>query len=155
MADFTIAIANRSDIDVIAPMFDLYRQFYEQAPDLKLASAYIAQRIQRDESIILVAKDRVGAGLGFCQLYPTFCSVQAAPIYTLYDLFVRENCRQRGIGRALLLAAESHAKLNAVQRMDLTTAKDNTAAQALYESIGWVRDEVFYTYNRHTAAANE
>jgi len=33
-------------------------------------------------------------------------------------------------------------------RMDLTTAKTNHAAQALYESLGWVRDEVFFAYNR-------
>lgn len=34
------------------------------------------------------------------------------------------------------------------RRMDLTTAKTNRAAQSLYESLGWVRDEVFWAYNR-------
>ena len=34
---------------------------------------------------------------------------------------------------------------------DLTTAKTNLPAQALYESMGWIRDEVFYTYNRDLA----
>jgi len=32
--------------------------------------------------------------------------------------------------------------------MDLTTAKTNLPAQSLYEALGWVRDEVFYAYNR-------
>jgi ribosomal protein S18 acetylase RimI-like enzyme len=32
--------------------------------------------------------------------------------------------------------------------MDLTTAKTNLQAQALYESLGWLRDEVFLTYSR-------
>jgi len=32
--------------------------------------------------------------------------------------------------------------------MDLTTARDNQRAQALYESLGWVRDQVFLSYNR-------
>jgi ribosomal protein S18 acetylase RimI-like enzyme len=32
--------------------------------------------------------------------------------------------------------------------MDLTTARSNHAAQALYESLGWVRDEVFLAYAR-------
>jgi ribosomal protein S18 acetylase RimI-like enzyme len=33
--------------------------------------------------------------------------------------------------------------------MDLTTAKTNLAAQSLYQALGWVRDEVFYAYNKH------
>jgi ribosomal protein S18 acetylase RimI-like enzyme len=32
-------------------------------------------------------------------------------------------------------------------RMDLTTAKNNVKAQSLYSSLGWVRDDVFYTYS--------
>ena len=148
MVNFEISIAGHSDIDTIAPMFDLYRQFYSQEPNLNLASAYIAQRILRNESIIFLAVNGSGFGLGFCQIYPTFCSVEAMPIYVLYDLFVRPDARYLGVGRELLLAAEAHAKSNNIARMDLNTAKSNISAQALYESLGWVRDEVFYTYNR-------
>jgi ribosomal protein S18 acetylase RimI-like enzyme len=32
--------------------------------------------------------------------------------------------------------------------MDLTTARSNHAAQALYESLGWKRDDVFLAYSR-------
>ena len=35
--------------------------------------------------------------------------------------------------------------------MDLSTARDNTAAQALYESLGWVKDEVFLYYTQRVA----
>jgi ribosomal protein S18 acetylase RimI-like enzyme len=31
--------------------------------------------------------------------------------------------------------------------MDLATARTNTEAQALYESLGWKRDETFFVYN--------
>jgi ribosomal protein S18 acetylase RimI-like enzyme len=86
--------------------------------------------------------------LGFCQLYPTFCSVIASPIYVLYDLFVRPEARKSGAGKALLIAAEQHAAQNGYARMDLTTAKTNLPAQSLYESRGWVRDEVFYAYSK-------
>lgn len=148
MIDINITCAGHSDIEDIASMFDLYRQFYEQAPNLKTATAFIAARVQQNESVILIARNASGVGVGFCQLYPTFCSVEAAPIYTLYDLFVRLEYRRFGVGRALLLAAEDHARSKGVVRMDLTTAKNNLSAQALYESLGWLRDDVFYTYNR-------
>lgn len=36
--------------------------------------------------------------------------------------------------------------------MDLTTARTNLAAQSLYRSFGWVRDEVFYTYSKSLAS---
>ena len=39
--------------------------------------------------------------------------------------------------------------------MDLTTARTNLPAQALYESLGWEQDQVFLTYNRHLAAQAE
>ncbi len=47
-----------------------------------------------------------------------------------------------------MLAAHEFAASNGFKRLDLTTAKTNTSAQALYESLGWVRDEVFYSYSK-------
>lgn len=134
------------DFHETARLFDLYRQFYEQAPDLPAAERFIRARTENAESVILVEDRGDGALGGFCQLYPSFCSVAAAPIYVLYDLFVAPNARRGGIGRALLAAAHERARRDGKARMDLTTAKTNRQAQALYESMGWTRDEVFYTY---------
>lgn len=139
--------AEHTDIPAIAKLFDLYRQFYEQAPDFDLALQFITDRLHRNESVILVAESRSGELVGFCQLYPSFCSVLAQPIYVLYDLFVLPSARQSGVGRALLQAAAARAKADGKARMDLTTARTNKAAQSLYESLGWVQDDVFLAYN--------
>jgi ribosomal protein S18 acetylase RimI-like enzyme len=48
----------------------------------------------------------------------------------------------------LLLAAENKAAAEGKARMDLTTARTNKAAQSLYESLSWERDEIFFAYNR-------
>ena len=141
-------LATLADLELVAPLFDTYRQFYEQPPDLDRARKFIRDRIERAESDILLAIGAHGDILGFCQLYPTFCSVEAEPIYALYDLFVRPQARRSGVGRALLLAAEALAAQNGKVRMDLTTARTNLSAQAAYELLGWVRDEVFYGYNK-------
>lgn len=141
--------AEKSDLNEIAELFDLYRQFYDQKADRVLALDFITQRFNNAESVILVAhSDQLGL-VGFCQLYPTFCSVEAKPIYVLYDLFVSPIARRLGAGRLLLKAAEAKAIAEGKARMDLTTAKTNVAAQSLYQSLGWVRDEVFFAYNRH------
>ena len=143
--------ARSTDMATIAELFDLYRQFYEQAPDLPLAQAFINERFTRQESVILIAESDASSLVGFCQLYPSFCSVEAKPIYVLYDLFVLPTARQGGVGRLLLQAAEAKAAAEGKARLDLTTAKTNTAAQSLYESLGWVRDEVFLAYSRRVS----
>jgi len=147
LTTLTVRKAALGDLDHLGRLFDDYRQFYEQLSDLETAKNFVYQRLQHKESIILVASNDAGNLVGFCQLYPTFCSVAAASIYVLYDLYVAPTARQLGIGKALLQAAHKHAIDSGVARMDLSTARTNVSAQALYESLGWKRDEVFYTYS--------
>ena len=54
--------------------------------------------------------------------------------------------RQLGVGRALLEEARNFAARTGATGMVLQTAVTNTVAQALYESLGWERDELYYTY---------
>lgn len=150
MTTIQTRLATTADVDLIAPLFDAYRQFYERQHDLVKARNFIHDRILNKESVILLACDADRKIIGFCQLYPTFCSVEAQPIYTLYDLFVDPEARRSGAGKILLLAAEKLAVDNGMVRLDLTTAKTNLPAQAVYESLGWDRDEVFYAYSKST-----
>lgn len=152
MSQLDIRFATVADAARIAPLFDAYRQFYEQPADRTAALAFISARLERRESVILLAGTADGEAVGFCQLYPSFCSVIAGPIYVLYDLFVAPSARKSGAGAALLRAAEAYAREQGARRMDLTTARNNFTAQSLYESLGWVRDEVFYTYTRDLGA---
>jgi ribosomal protein S18 acetylase RimI-like enzyme len=146
MSTLTTRRATLDDLDALAPLFDAYRRFYEQPGDVALASAYLHARLERGESVILVAEGD-GALLGFCQLYPTWCSVAAAPIFVLYDLFVDDGVRRGGVGRALMRAAQAFGREAGAVRLDLSTARTNARAQALYESLGWQRDDVYLTYS--------
>lgn len=139
--------ADLSDLPQLAPLFNAYREFYEQPSDLKAAEAFIQARLERKESVVLVAQTPEGELAGFCQMYPSFCSVLAQPIYAFYDLFVSPNHRRQGVAQLLLAAAAQRGRQDGMARMDLTTAHTNTAAQALYESMGWELDRVFRAYN--------
>jgi ribosomal protein S18 acetylase RimI-like enzyme len=146
MSTFTTRHATLDDLDALAPLFDAYRRFYEQPGDVALAGAYLHARMERGESVILVAEGD-GTLLGFCQLYPAWCSVAAARIFVLYDLFVDDGVRRAGVGRAMMLAAQAFGREAGAVRLDLSTARTNTRAQALYESLGWQRDDVYLTYS--------
>lgn len=153
-----IRIAHLDDLAPLTELFNAYRQFYEESSDIDLAKRFLKDRLNKKDSIIFVAESTVDENsvntyeaqqlIGFCQLYPTFCSVIATPICVLYDLFVEANIRKSGVGKALMLAAHEYAADNGYTRLDLTTAKTNLTAQSLYESLGWVRDDIFYTYNK-------
>jgi ribosomal protein S18 acetylase RimI-like enzyme len=148
MHPITSRLATLNDLPTIAALFNAYRQFYEQPADLALATQFIGDRMRRSESVILLAGNDQHDALGFCQLYPMFCSVEAKPVFALYDLFVQPSARQLGVGKLLLQAAAQHAQQSGFARMDLTTAKTNYAAQSLYEAAGWVREEVFLAYSK-------
>jgi len=142
-----VKIASSADVDRVAPLFDAYRQFYGLPSDLALCRQYLAERLGRDESVVLLAGEADGTALGFVQMYPSFSSLRAASTYVLYDLFVDPAARQRGVGRRLMEAAAQDARRRGAVSLVLSTAKTNHRAQRLYESLGWVRDEDFYEYN--------
>ena len=140
--------AEHDDLDAIAPLFDAYRQFYEKPADLALARRYLDERFKRKESVIFVAENEAGEIVGFTQLYPAFCSVLADRTYVLYDLFVTPAARGTGAGRALMEAAEAHGRKSGAARLQLQTAVTNKIGQSLYESCDWLRDDLFYTYEK-------
>ena len=137
--------ANLQDIPQLSVLFNDYRIFYRQAPDLALAETYLAARLQAQESVIFVAES-AGELMGFTQLYPTFCSVACAPYFVLYDLFVAKSGRRNGVAEALLKAAADFAREQGAERLELATAIDNTQAQELYEKCGWELDQTFFHY---------
>lgn len=143
-----VRLAGLFDLPRLAPLFDLYRQFYGQAPDAQAALDFLAQRQRARQSQLLLAETAAGEAAGFVQLYPLFCSIAARPILLLSDLFVLPAQRRSGLGRALLRAAEDLARRQGCARLELSTAHANTPAQRLYESLGWVRDEVYRVYTR-------
>lgn len=136
------------DLDLVAPLFDAYRQFYAQPADLALSRRFLAERFQHAESVILLALNEAdGEGVGFTQLYPLFSSVRATRRYLLNDLFVTPARRRFGVAAALLHAATAHARAMGVSGMSLSTANDNVAAQRLYESMGWELEQGFREYH--------
>ena len=138
--------ASLADLDVLVPMFDQYRQFYDRDSSPAAVRTFLAERLKNGDSVLFLAQDGEQV-LGFTQLYPSFSSVSMARTFILNDLFVAENARRRGVGKALIDAAIQHGKAAGAIRLGLSTAKANEAAQTLYQETGWVREEAFVAYN--------
>ncbi len=140
--------ATIDDLDVLAELFDGYRQFYQQCSDIEQAKAFLRERMENQESVIFIAKNDKGEGLGFTQLYPTFSSVSMQKRWVLNDLFVAEKARKLGVASQLMRAAEGFAKASGAGGLSLSTAIDNSQARALYEKCGWHKVTKFCHYNK-------
>ena len=136
--------ASVEEVALAAPLFDAYRQFYDQESDLPGVVAFLTDRLARGESVLFLALDeKTSAGLGFIHLYPSFSSVRMRSIWILNDLFVAETTRRRGVARLLMDAATDMASSTGAARLALSTAKDNVVARSLYLSLGYRLDETF------------
>jgi GNAT superfamily N-acetyltransferase len=140
-----ITKATLQDVKQTAALFDQYRQFYKQAPDLIGAEDYLTERLEKEESVIFLAKMEERC-VGFAQLYPTYSSIGMKRAWILNDLFVAESSRKQGVGEKLLEAAKVLAMETGAASIALSTAPDNEKAQRLYERKGYVRDQQFFHY---------
>lgn len=141
-----IRTGSLSDLDELSVLFDLYRQFYEKAPDLNAARSFLQERLMKNESVIFVA-EKDGKLVGFTQLYPLFSSTMMKKQWVLNDLYVRMEARKSGAGEMLMRKAMEFGTREGSRGLTLQTAVTNTPAQKLYEKLGWKKNETFLTYN--------
>jgi ribosomal protein S18 acetylase RimI-like enzyme len=141
-----IQAATVADLDELAALFAGYLTFYQVTKPLTAVREFLAARLRSADSTLLLARDDQGVACGFVQLYPFYSSLALEPAWLLSDLYVSETARRQGIGEALMNAARAHAEASGACGLQLETAKSNLPGQALYERLGYVRDEAFYTY---------
>ncbi|MEM8544142.1 MAG: GNAT family N-acetyltransferase [Cyanobacteria bacterium P01_H01_bin.119] len=138
--------AGLNDLEILSQLFDQYRVFYQSPSNLEAAKAFLKDRLQKGDSTIFLASDN-GQKIGFTQLYPSFSSVSMNRIWILNDLFVAPDYRNQGVGKRLLTTAKDFAKGTGALYLSLATQASNAAAQSLYRSVGYCKDEEFYHYS--------
>lgn len=144
-APLVVRQATVADIDSLTPLFDGYRQFYRRPSERDRIRKFLIERFEHNQSVIFIALTD-GIAIGFTQLYPSFSSAALERIYILNDLFVTGEARGQGAGAALLDAAADYARSVGALRLTLSTEWTNTPAQALYEKLGWKKENDFCTY---------
>lgn len=123
-----IAPARPADLDALVAL--------EEAafPGDRMSRRALARNIQSPSLCFLVAREG-GSLLGHALLAFRAHSTLAR----LYSLAVRPGETGRGLGRALLHAAERHARKRGADRLRLEVRADNMPALRLYDSTGYAR----------------
>lgn len=134
-------VATVADSVQIARMLrDFNAEFGDPAPSQEWLSTRVAQLLDGgDTSVVLLVDGAAVDGLALMRFRPSLW--QPADECYLAELYVRPQRRGRGLGRLLLTAAIQHAVQRGATYMDLTTTNQDTAAMALYESMGFDRHE--------------
>ncbi|MGH2712541.1 MAG: GNAT family N-acetyltransferase [Thermoleophilaceae bacterium] len=107
-----------------------------------------AEEIQRTLGVLLddpateflIAADGNGSPAGVCQLRYRLSVWTGADDCWLEDLYVEDDARGAGLGRALVTAAVERAAARGCRRMELDVNETNTAAIAFYESLGFTTE---------------
>ena len=135
------------DIDELLPLFLGYRAFYKREPLPEESRAYMRARFAAGDYVGFLAR-LDGKAVGFAILSPTFSSGVMKRIWLLNDIFVEPTMRKAGVGAALMKRVDEFGRETGAGRIDLFTAQDNATAQSVYERAGWIRDTVFFRYQK-------
>jgi len=138
-----------NELNAAAALFNQYRIFYDLPDDLEKSRDFLRNNLQNNHSRIFLSLDDNGQAVAFAQLYPALCSLAMKRFYWLYDLFVAPQARKSGHARQLMNHLTALLTAEGADRISLDTATSNKAAQALYESLGYQREEVFLTYHKY------
>lgn len=144
MKELQIIRAELENIDMASLIFNDYRTFYNQQPNIRGCYDFLSERMINNESLVylgLIENNPVA----FMQIYQSFSSVGLKKIYILNDLYVAEKYRNKKIGRAMLVKALEVAKTQNITKIILQTAKNNQPAQNLYQSFGFSQEQEFLT----------
>ena len=90
--------------------------------------------------VLLAAIEGELVGLAVC--FFGLSTFRALPLLNIHDLAVLPGHRGRGVGRALLAAAEEHARRRGCCKLTLEVQDDNEPARTLYRRFGF--DDVVY-----------
>lgn len=144
---FRIRPVSADEMDALVPMIGDYQRFYRvEEIDPERNRAFFSRFLHpSDEGMLLGAWDGDRL-LGYACLYWTFNSFVPGEKVLMNDLYVDEEVRGQGVGRALIEAAADVGRERGANRLEWSTEPGNVTAQRLYDTTGAERSEwVEYT----------
>jgi ribosomal protein S18 acetylase RimI-like enzyme len=94
-----------------------------------------ALRAQSNAVVLVACEGTAVVGIATC--FVGFSTFAARPLLNVHDLAVVPVAQGRGIGRALLVAAEAYARARGFAKLTLEVRADNARARGLYRERGF------------------
>ena len=128
-------VAQPSDAEQVAALMTAFRDHIERdRPTAAEIRRTVEALLEDPDTEFLLAEE------GVCQLRYRLSVWTATEDCWLEDLYVTDQARGTGVGRALIEAAFERARARGCKRIQLDVADDNTRALEVYRAAGFGAD---------------
>jgi GNAT superfamily N-acetyltransferase len=142
--ELEIAPVAVEEFEQLLPLIAAYQRFYEvEEISEERNRTFFRRFVGPSEDGLLLGARQDGELVGYACLYWHFSSLEACESVLMNDLFVVEDGRGEGVGRALIEATAEVARERGVPFVEWSTAPDNETAQRLYDATSAERTEWF------------
>lgn len=141
-----IEIASLNNLNEFAELFNDYRVFYQQEPNLERGKGFLKARISNNETVTFLIKND-NKFVGFAQLYPLYHYKTLKRQWLLSDLFVKPEHRGQGLSIALIDRCKQYCSETDACGLLLETQKTNKIGNTLYPKCGFELDIEHNYYN--------
>ena len=140
--------ASPADLDslvaLLALLFAIERDFVFDAPRQRRG---LALMLENERGCVLVAEIS-GRVVGMCTGQSTISTAEGGMALLVEDVVVHEEWRGQGIGRKLLAGLRDWAGARQIARLQLLADRNNAAALAFYQNLGWDSTELICLHQR-------
>ncbi len=141
MGTFSVALGTPSDSDECARLLvDQLREHGIAASPDPLARLLETATADTWHGFVIVARDG-GRVVGVAYVATILSAEHCGPVAWLEELYVRPDCRHRGIGTALVTAVLERAQKDGMVAVDLEIDADHKRVISLYQRLGFRRLE--------------
>lgn len=132
-----IRFAERRDVPVIAELIRALSRYEKLEHEVTMTEELIDKTLfgPRPYAETLLAEEN-GSAIGFALFFHNFSTFLAQPGIYLEDLYVMEEHRSKGVGRALLARLAAIAVERDCGRLEWAVLDWNTDAIGFYERVG-------------------
>jgi len=135
-------IAESADVAGLAQLVRLNALFNGASDSAEQIAARLADPRRVETPILAYIEGHI---VGFASLRLVPCVFYSEPYAELTELYVDEEHRRQGVGRALVAHVEKLAREAGARHMLILTDFYNNAAQSLYRAMGYVHYDIALT----------
>ena len=143
-----IEFVHEGNLKEVLPLIRAYQEFYEVSDiDDGRNEGFFSQFGEQNPFGCQFLYRADGRVVAFATVYFTFTSTIAQKVGVMNDLYVDQDFRAKGIGKALINYCLDYVLSKGAYRLQWVTATDNHVAQRLYDSLNTNKKPwLFYTY---------
>ncbi|SMB99490.1 GCN5-related N-acetyltransferase [Hymenobacter roseosalivarius DSM 11622] len=136
----TLRPVTPASLATLLPLMAAFYQHFGYDHDTAAQQTLVAEFVAHPEWGALYLLDDAGQAVGYVALTYGFTFERGGRYALVDELYVKDTVRGRGVGRAALQLLQHQARAAGLVALYLQTEPDNTRAQQLYESVGFVND---------------